>query len=370
MNEEALCTLALSLIPGLGPLRFQRLVALAGQPSRVFSLPREKLRQAGFPSAVIEGLAQEKKALRRAREECERLGDLGARALTIVEEAYPPLLREIADPPPVLFVRGSFPTEGHPLAVVGSRAATSYGRRVAQEWAFELARAGLDIVSGLAVGIDAAAHRGVLRAGGHTVAVLGCGLDRPYPQENRPLLQEILESRGAVVTEFPLGTEPKPHHFPLRNRLISGLSLGVLVVEASPRSGSLITARLAGEQGREVMAVPGSVYSHRSRGCHRLMREGALPVDSPSQVLEALGLEGPVPEGSVKELTLPPAEAKVLGHLEVYPIHVDDLAQKTGLEVSRLSGILLALELKGLAKGLAGNFYQKVNENEEGFDHR
>ena len=369
--DETLCTLALSLIPGLGPLGFKKIMALASSAARAFSLSPQELKGLGFRSSVIKALKDPEKLLLRAQREMEALERLGARVIALGQREYPTLLREIPDPPPVLFVQGRWSLGPYPLAIVGARAASSYGLKIAKQWSRELAQAGLDIVSGLALGIDAASHWGALEGGGYTLAVLGCGLDQRYPAENQTLREKILQNGGAIVTEFPLGTEPKPGHFPARNRIISGVSRGVLVVEASPRSGSLITARLAADQGREVMAVPGNIYSRRSHGCHRLIREGALLVDQPAQVLEALGLElRPEEKESVNSLTLEPLEAKVLGHLEVYPIHVDDLAVKTGLEVSALSGILLALELKGLVESLAGNFYQKVSEDEKRVDHR
>ncbi len=368
--DEDLLGLALALIPGLGPLGFKKILALASTPARAFSLPAEKRQKLGLRSATLKALSSKEEALRRAEKEWETLEKMGAHFVGLWQPHYPALLREIYDPPPVLFVQGRLRFGPYPLAMVGARRASYYGLKVARQWARELARNGLDIVSGLALGVDAASHQGALEAQGYTVAVLGCGLDQKYPLENLSLREKILDQGGAIITEFPLGTGPKPGHFPARNRLISGLSLGVLVVEASLRSGSLITARWAADQGREVMAVPGNIYSHRSHGCHQLLREGALLVDQPSQVLEALGINKVFEKGNVNSLTLEPLEAKVLGHLEVYPIHVDDLARKTGLEVSRLSGILLGLELKGLVEGLAGNFYQKVAEDEERSDHR
>jgi len=364
VKEESLWALALWLLPGMGPASFEKLLETAESPEEAFHLDQETLKGLGLKTPLRQALRNKDRALKRAQAEREALARLGAKVITIFDAAYPSLLKEIPNPPPVLFVKGALDLGPYSLAVVGSRAATSYGRRITKEWIFELAKAGLAIISGFALGIDALAHEAALRARGYTLAVLGCGLDQNYPMENQGLGRAILRQGGALVTEFPLGTKPKPQNFPIRNRIISGLAQGVLVIEASAKSGSLITARLAAEQGREVMAVPGNVYSGRSHGCHRLIREGALLVDRPDQVLDALGLEVVFSERSqgVRELTLSPLEAKVLEHLEVYPLHLDDVAYKSGLAVSQVSGILLALELKGLVQGLPGNFYQKVVE--------
>jgi DNA processing protein len=327
-------------------------------------LERKDLLDLGLRPSLVRALGNKDLAFQQAEEEWKRLKDLGGSLLTLEEENYPSLLAQIPDPPLVLYFFGQLEMGPYPLAVVGSRSVTSYGRRVVRDWISELARAGLDIVSGLALGVDRLAHEEALRAEGYTVAVLGSGLDQVYPPENRSLAERIVRSGGAIVTEFPLGTPPRAQNFPIRNRIISGLSKAVLVVEASLRSGSLITARLAAEQGREVMAVPGSIYSGRSHGCHQLICQGALLVDKPCQILETLGLKivsSPAEDASpVNSLTLSPEEDKVLERLEVYPMHVDDLVHLTGLEVSTLSGILLALELKGLIESQPGNYYQKV----------
>ncbi len=364
MNEETLFALALWLLPGMGPSSFEKLLGAAPRLEEIFSLSEMDLRALGLKAPLIKALKDKDQALKKAQEELQRLRLIGAQVISIFDAPYPSLLKEIPHPPPVLFVKGSLELGPYSLAVVGSRAATSYGRRITKDWISELARAGLDIISGFALGIDTLAHQAALRAGGYTVAVLGCGLDQNYPAENRLLREEIVKQGGALITEFPLGTKPKPQNFPVRNRIISGLARGVLVIEASAQSGSLITARLAAEQGREVMAIPGSIYSGRSHGCHRLIREGALLVDRPDQILEALGLEVVFaePRSDVKELTLSSLEDKVLKCMEVYPIHVDDIAHRSGLAVSQVSGILLALELKGLVQGLPGNFYQRVVE--------
>ncbi len=366
MNPERLWYLALALIPGMGPLRFRLVCERLGSPERAFYASEKELKAIGLPASLAK-LLDPHEALARAKKEYEDLCRLGADFLTLEDPEYPPLLRHIFDPPPVLFYKGSLKWGDYLLAVVGSRAATSYGRRITREWVKEIVRAEVTIVSGLARGIDTTAHEAALEGGGRTIAVLGCGLDQDYPPGNRYLAQRIAQ-KGVLLTEFPLGTRPRPQNFPVRNRIISGLSQAVLVVEASPRSGSLITARLAAEQGREVMAIPGAVYSYRSHGCHRLIREGALLVDRPEQILEVLGLSdlsfgsGPGDSKAKERLTLAPEEAKVWQVMEVYPLHLDEIAHRAGVEVSQVSGILLALELKGMVQSIPGNFYQKVIE--------
>ena len=346
--------LALSLVPGLGPVTIRRLLKEAPSLKAVFSLPPEKLKACG----VRGRLPSLKKALFRAEREEEALLRLKASYVTLLDEDYPPLLRTIPDPPVVLFYKGSLPREEPTLAVVGARAATSYGLSVVRDWVPLLARAGIAIVSGFALGIDRAAHEAALREGGRTYAVLGCGLDVNYPAANARLREEITR-RGGLITEFPLGVRPKAANFPIRNRIISGLSQAVLVVEASQRSGSLITARLAGEQGREVFAVPGPVYSLRSRGCHDLLRDGATLADKPEDLLSFFGKE-PFKEAP-QELTLSPEEAKVLEHLAEEPLSVDELVFRTGLAVEELTGLLTNLELEGLLERLPGNLYRRIS---------
>ncbi|MBA2849257.1 DNA-protecting protein DprA [Thermosulfuriphilus ammonigenes] len=262
--------------------------------------------------------------------------------------------------PPILYLKGNLVPSGQAIAIVGSRHPSNYGLRLARELARDLARTGTIIVSGAAQGIDTAAHQGALEAGGVTWAVLGTGLDVVYPRSNQGLLEEISHT-GALISEFPLGTGPRRENFPIRNRIISGLCQAVVVVEASPKSGSLITARLAGEQGREVMAVPGSVYSYKSRGCHRLIKEGAALVESPEDVLLSLGLREDKEHDSplLDDPDLPPDAQQIWQVLDFYPLHLEEIAQKIGLDISRIAGILLELELAGLVEALPGGHYQR-----------
>jgi DNA processing protein len=287
--------------------------------------------------------------------------------ITLTMAAYPTLLRHIPDPPPALFVEGDAPALGlAQVAMVGSRRATPWGVETAHAFSAALAQRGLIITSGLALGVDAAGHRGAMAGGGRTLAVAANGLDMVYPRSHRRLAREVA-ANGALVSEFPPGTPPLAGHFPRRNRLISGLSLGVVVVEAARRSGSLITARLAGEQGREVFAVPGPIQSPLARGCHHLIRDGAKLVEEVADILEELpagpwsvasaappALDGPLPEG------LDSPSRRVLESLGHRSVTVDDLVERSGLTADTVSSILLALELRGLVAPLLGGAFCRV----------
>lgn len=276
---------------------------------------------------------------------------------------YPPLLREIADPPTALYVQGDRALLARPqLAIVGSRNPTPAGRENASAFARALAGAGLTITSGMALGIDGAAHRGALVGAGTTIAVAGTGLDRVYPPRHRELAHAIAR-QGALVSEFPLGTSPHPGNFPVRNRLISGLSLGVLVVEAAVQSGSLITARLANEQGREVFAVPGSIHSPLARGCHALIRQGAKLVETASDVLEELGslLQVAAPSEKSKRPAISSDDDILLAHLGYDSVNIDRLVERSGLTPDKVSSMLLRLELRGLVMAGPGGTYQRVS---------
>jgi len=285
--------------------------------------------------------------------------------LPVSEPRYPWLLRQIPDPPPVLYVDGDPTCLGQPcLAVVGSRNPTPQGRETAREFGRTLARAGFIVVSGLAHGIDGAAHLGALEAGG-TVAVCGHGLDRVYPYRHRALAARIRE-HGALISELPVGTPPRRPHFPRRNRLISGLSVGTLVVEAGLRSGSLITARLAAEQNREVFAVPGSIHSPQSKGCHALIRSGVTLVESVQDMLAELGqFSGPwQPDGGTTGAPVPASEhAWLLEHMGYDPCTRDELAKRSGLTSAEVSSMLLNLELEGCVELCPGGTYVRVNRS-------
>jgi DNA processing protein len=296
-----------------------------------------------------------------------KLDELGARLVTIRDDEYPANLRQIYDPPPVLFVRGRFePCDERAIAVVGTRRMTTYGKVVTETLARDLAARGVTVVSGMAVGADAAAHRGALSSGGRTVGVLACGIDVGYPRDTLDLREKAVE-RGAVVSEVPLGTPARPARFGPRNRLVSGLALGVVVTEAPERSGALITANLAGEQGRQVFAVPGSVNNEFSRGAHALLRDGARLVESVEDVLAEVALpEVHVPEGKAGgEPERPPEdltsdERLMLEAVSLQQKHVDEIIGASKLPAERVGAGLLMLELKGLVRRLPGNMFMRV----------
>lgn len=287
--------------------------------------------------------------------EMQKLDRVGAHFITHDEDAYPPLLKQLPDAPIILYVRGTLlPDDQRALAIVGTRKATSYGRDAAYRLARELAAQGVTIISGLAHGIDAAAHQGALDGGGRTIAVLGCGVDRIYPADHRALAARIIQN-GALVSEFPLGSAPDAHHFPRRNRIISGLSLGVLIVEAPHKSGAIITASAAAEQGREVFAVPGSIFSPASAGANRLIQDGAKLVLTVDDILDELQLISRYVETrKVAEKVAPANEEErlILDMLGAEPTHVDDLVRRCGLPVATVNSTLAILELKGLARAV------------------
>lgn len=350
--------LALSRISVLGARRIPRLVDVIGSAEKVFTADVDALIAAGLPAHAAAAMVAERKAVDPHRE-LQRLISLGFDAVLVNEEHYPKILKEISDPPAVLFYRGDFTVLDHTsVSLVGSRKATAYGKAVADRLSADLAAFGITVVSGMARGIDTAAHLGVLRAGGRTAAVLGCGLDICYPPENRKLRDEI-ERQGVILSEFPLGTQPKPPHFPMRNRIISGLSLAVIIVEAAERSGALITADCALEQGREVFAVPGSINSPASRGCHRLIKEGAALVESAADVLAVLGLS---PFEGIKDAqqNFTQNQQKVLKFMEYEPIHFDELIACCDLTVEDLAVCLVELELMCAVKKVPGNHYIRV----------
>lgn len=354
MSHELAAWLRLTLIPGIGGETQRKLLAAFGLPEQIFAAGRLDVRSVIGDKADLLFDFDPSEAVDRSISWAE--GE-NRHLLTLADAAYPPALLQIADPPSLLYVYGDPNLLTMPsLAIVGSRNATPQGLRTAESFARHLAAQGLSIVSGLALGIDAAAHRGALAAEGKTVAVIGTGADRVYPARNKELALAIAE-HGAIVSEFPLGTPVLAHNFPRRNRIISGLARGVLVVEAAPESGSLITARLAGEQGREVFAVPGSIHSPQSRGCHRLIRQGAKLVETAADILEELG--------SLAAASLPVSESEEADHpllaaIGHDPCSLDELVVRTGQSADILLPELLLLELSGQLASLPGNRYQRL----------
>jgi DNA processing protein len=361
--------IALSLVPGLGLNSYWRLIDYFRSPTSVLQASQKELcRVPGIQKRQITGLVSRDTVLRSGREELGKLESGGAEALSFEDPGYPALLRQIADPPPVIYILGNKELlQGDAVAIVGSRAATNYGKRTAYSLAGCLARFKVGVVSGLALGIDAEAHAGSLAAGGATVAVLGCGLDVIYPRQNSDLYRKI-SANGVLVSEYPLGTRPEGFRFPARNRIIAGLSQGVVVVEAAKKSGSLITAQLALDYDREVFAVPGQVDSHKSAGAHWLLQQGAKLVLRAEDIVEELPgrtmcCEDEKPVGKRDNVSgLEPDAEQLLNHIEPYPQTRDQLMEHSGLTPARMSELLLFLELEGLVEVLPGDKIRRVEK--------
>ncbi|MGD8409404.1 MAG: DNA-processing protein DprA [Desulfobacterales bacterium] len=359
--------LCLKHVPGIGNHLFKRLLQRFGSPQRVFQMtPQELLAVDGISNHLASAILNFK-VPSWIRAELNDVQQQGYQLITLSDPSYPVLLKEIPDPPPLLYVSGDLTLAHKNIAVVGSRNATAYGISATQKLCADLAAFDITIVSGMALGIDTAAHQGALAGQGNTVAVLGSGFHNIYPAENRPLFDRITEA-GAVISEFALDTEPEAHNFPIRNRIISGMSMGTIVVEASRKSGSLITARLAAEQNREVFAVPGSIHSFKSSGSHTLIKQGAKLVENAQDVLEELTafmehVTAPVkPEdndakAAKKQALLAPEEMALYKTLSPYPEHIDTLVRKTNIEPGKLLSLLLQLELKGMVQQMPGKFF-------------
>ena len=349
VNEKAFWV-ALSSVSGIGPARLTALLDRFGSAEAVWTAPREALAAAGLDRRSLANLVQ----ARRTSDPAKLWRNVTRRGLDCVtwdEETYPQNLRPVPGAPPVLYVDGTLVARDQwAVAIVGTRRASVYGREVAHRLATELARNEVTVVSGLALGIDTTAHQAAIDAGGRTIAVLGCGLDQVYPAQNRNLAAAI-RRQGALVSDYPLGTRPEPRNFPPRNRIISGLSTCVVIVEAGTRSGALITAEFAADQGRDVFAVPGSILHPGSVGCNRLIQDGATPLLSIDDLLAQLDLERKRELAEVRR-TMPsdPLEARVLARLNMIPQHVDDLARELALNSGALTGVLTTLELKGLVR--------------------
>jgi len=352
-----------NLVTGIGPVKTRMLLqAFDGDLATAWNADPQALRSAGLDRGALENLL-ETRATRDLNAEMERIGALGIEVVTWEDASYPRLLREIDRPPPVLYVKGQLlPQDEWAVAVVGTRTATAYGKEAARQIAGGLARNGVTIVSGLARGIDSTAHRASLEAGGRTIGVLGCGLDIIYPPENRRLATQIVQ-QGSLISEYPLGTPPEGGNFPPRNRIISGISLGTVVVEAGSRSGALITADHASIQGREVFAVPGNLFRRASQGTNALIRDGATPALSVGEILEALNLSM-VSQQRVARAIIPEneTESRLLDYLSADPVHVDELGQQAGLPISEVTGVLTLMELKGMVRQVGGMRYVLARE--------
>ncbi|OGB17324.1 MAG: DNA protecting protein DprA [Burkholderiales bacterium RIFCSPLOWO2_12_67_14] len=360
-RDELAAWLRLLLTPGVGPEHARRLLSAFGLPEAVFEQSIDAL------SAVVSGrIAQSLQTPPDDLEpQLERLmawlaSSPDRHVLTLADPRFPSDLLQMADPPLLLYVQGHPEALCHPrrLAIVGSRNPTPQGETNARQFAFALGQAGVCVVSGLALGVDGAAHTGALDAGAPTVAVVGTGLDRVYPKRHLALAHRIA-AQGAIVSEFPLGTPPLPAHFPMRNRIIAGLSQGTLVVEAAVQSGSLITARLAAEQGREVFAIPGSIHAPQSRGCHALIRQGAKLVESAQDILEDLRMAEAPATTAPDTPTRPDSLLDAMGY---DPVSFDALQARTGLDTATLQARLLELELDGWVGRLPGGLLQRLGQ--------
>jgi len=356
--------LALYMIPGLGNAVIKRLIEAFGDPDTVFI--------ADIPGLMkIEGMRRDiaRKITHRALDteaeaEIRKAEQCNARILVYTDPAYPAFLREIYNPPMVLYVRGKeIPSQKTLISVVGSRNPTHYGRKAAESIALGLARRGAGVVSGLARGIDAAAHSGCLMGNGFTIGVLGTGIDLVYPEANKALFKRM-EENGAIVSEFPMGTPPEPKNFPIRNRIISGLSRGTVVVEATRNSGSLITASTALDQGREVFAVPGSIDSFKSTGSHFLIKQGAKLIENADDILAEFGFFGRAagsksipthPDGTPRDMN--ELEKKVYEIVGDYPVHMDDIVRRGNMDAGKVAGILMKMELEGIVRQLPGRMF-------------
>jgi len=357
MDDDKVYWVALNKVPGVGPILYGKLIAQFGGAKEVFFAPAERLRRVEGVGEELAKRIEEGTFLEEGKRELMRAKELGIEVITIREERYPSNLRQIPDPPPLLYVKGNLAErDALAVAVVGSRRCSPYGRAFARKISGELASKGVTVVSGMARGIDTEAHRGALEAGGRTIAVFGSGLDVIYPSENRWLFEEIWRN-GAVISEFPLSTPPERWNFPLRNRIISGLALGVVVVEASERSGALITASMALEQGRSVFAVPGYAGAVTSRGTHRLIKEGAKLIEGAEDILEEVLPQYEGDKGETPPRDLTEEEREVLEALSVGPLQIDELSRKVGMEVQKVASLLLELELKGLVTQMPGKVF-------------
>jgi DNA processing protein len=357
-----------NMVKGIGAVRFKTLLDAFGSAETAWNASSEALLDAGLSQKIIESFQRLHKDV-SLETVWERIQSAGVQVLTWEDEAYPRHLKEIDQPPPVLYMRGSLlPEDEWAVAIVGTRKVTAYGRQVAEDIATVLAHSGVTIVSGMARGIDSVAHQAALNAGGRTLAVLGSGVDQVYPPENRKLAAQIME-HGALLSDYALGTQPDGVNFPPRNRIISGLSLATVIVEAGETSGALITASFAAEQGRDVFAVPGNITAPQSLGTNRLIRDGAQPLLSPQDVLEALNLTM-VTEHQVARVALPtdPVEAHLYKLLSQQPMHVDEIRQQAGMPIETVTATLAMMELKGMVRQVGGMNYVAVRESSENYD--
>lgn len=356
MNEKAYW-IGFNQVPGIGPTRLAALLETCGSIEAAWKAPIQQLKEAGLDRRSLENLLATRRTL-DLEAAWQQVIRAGAQVYTWNDVEYPENLRQVPLAPPVIYVRGSLVEEDRlAVALVGTRQASAYGREVARSLGQELAHNGITVISGLALGIDAIAHEAALEAGGRTIAVLGSGVDQVYPMQNRKVAQAMM-AQGALVSEYPMGTPPEASNFPPRNRIISGLSLAVVVVEAGQRSGALITAKFAADQGRDVFAVPGSILQPSSAGCNALIQEGASPLLSVTDLLDQLHLERAAVQKEARQ-TIPtdPTERRLLEHLNSEPVHLDDIVRETAMPAAQVSGLLAMMELKGVVRQVSSMKY-------------
>jgi DNA processing protein len=361
-SDPVFSWIGLSSIPGVGRITFRKLVDLFGSPERVLSASHEDLGKTGMLSDKVAAAIASFPWQEHAKREIAKAAEANVTIVTADSPLYPENLRNMPDPPPYLYMKGDLrAVDRNAMAIVGTRKPTHYGVTVTRRIASELSAAGFTIVSGMARGIDTQAHRGALAAKGRTIAVLGCGIDVVYPPENKGLLEEISRTGcGAVVTENPFGTQPESGYFPARNRIISGLSRGTVIIEAAEDSGSLITAKYTLEQGRKLYAVPGNVGSLTSRGTNSLIKQGATLVEGAEDILRNLGIQKQDKGPAVAARPLPALtseETTVLSCITNEPKHIDIIMNESRATAGKLSGVLINLELKGLTKQLPGKYF-------------
>ena len=359
MNGETKYWIALSTHSQIGGRTFQKILRHFDLMSKLWLTSYDKLISFGFDvnqaKAIMEVIGRS-----QPEETALKVERAGLRVITFVDKSYPAILKEISDPPGLLYVKGEIlPQDEVSLAVVGSRKYTSYGKRAVEKLVYPLSKAGLTIISGLALGIDTLAHMAALEAGGRTIGVLGCGLNQIYPAANYNLATEIVKRGGAIISEFPLGMPALKQNFAIRNRIIAGLSLGTLVIEAGLESGTLLTAKSALDYNREVFAVPGSIFEENSAGPHKLIKSGAKLISEAQDVLEELNLENLVKKQEVKEILVDCLEEETMIKLLKKPILIDDLVRESGFEAALVNATLIMLEMKGMILNLGGGRYVK-----------
>ncbi len=360
--DERKFWVAFNLIKGVGAVRFQKLLDEFGSLSSAWQAPIHHLRVAGLPEKSLLQLQKIRQEI-DLEKYLQNLEKKHILILTLMDDKYPKRLREIPQPPPVIYYRGDIEAaDDWAVAIVGTRGVTTYGRQITQDTAAYLAANGITIVSGLARGVDAIAHQSALDANGRTIAVLGSGVDVIYPPENRKLAEAISEN-GAIVSDYAPGTQPDGANFPPRNRIISGLSRATVVIEAGQKSGALITARFAVDQGRDVFAVPGSILSPMSKGTNQLVTDGAIPLTNPKDILDVLGYSQIAAQSKARtQLPDDPEEVKIYQGLGFEPTHVDELCNRLNMPIEKLTALLTMMELKGFVKQAGGMQYMIIRE--------